>query len=135
MSSRRRTALVLLAALLGIAVAAAITYGTSQLVSQHIGLASEPITAGRALLAPAVRRAPATRTTRTAASPSGGAAVPGEPRTTTPAEAAPAPEAPAASPEPPAASREAPAAPSAEHLRTEGGAGGAGGDGHAQGDD
>jgi hypothetical protein len=133
-SSRRRTALVLLAALLGIAVAAAITYGTSQLVSQHIGLASEPITAGRALLAPAVRRAPATPT-RTSAPPSGGTAAPGEPRTTSPAEAAPAPEAPAASHEAPAASPQAPAAPSTEHPRADGGAGGAGGDGHAQGDD
>jgi hypothetical protein len=39
-------------AVLGIVLAAAITFGTSQLVRQHIGLASEPITAGRTLLAP-----------------------------------------------------------------------------------
>jgi hypothetical protein len=50
MTSARRTALVLLAAVLGIALAAAITWGTSQLVRQRIGLASEPLTAGRQLL-------------------------------------------------------------------------------------
>jgi hypothetical protein len=50
MSSARRTALVVLAAALGIALAAAITWGTSQLVRQRIGLASEPLTAGRQLL-------------------------------------------------------------------------------------
>lgn len=54
MSSRRRTVLVVLAAVLGIAFAAAITWGTSQLARQHIGLASEPLTAGRRLL-PAAR--------------------------------------------------------------------------------
>jgi hypothetical protein len=47
----RRTAFVALVAVLGIVLAAAITYGTSQLVRQHIGLASEPITAGRTLQA------------------------------------------------------------------------------------
>jgi hypothetical protein len=50
MSSARRTALVVFAAALGIALAAAITWGTSQLVRQRIGLASEPLTAGRQLL-------------------------------------------------------------------------------------
>lgn len=50
MRSARRTVLVLLAAALGIALAAAITWGTSQLVRQRIGLASEPLTAGRQLL-------------------------------------------------------------------------------------
>ena len=49
MSPNRRTALVVLVAVLGIVLAAAITYATSQLVRQHIGLASEPITAGRTL--------------------------------------------------------------------------------------
>src|ERR1017187_2448281 len=42
--------LVAFVAVLGIAVAAAITWGTSQLVRQRIGLASEPLTAGRRLL-------------------------------------------------------------------------------------
>ncbi len=53
MSARRRTVLVVVLAVLGIAVAAAITWGTSQLVRQRIGLASEPLTAGRRLLPPA----------------------------------------------------------------------------------
>jgi hypothetical protein len=37
-------------ALLGIVVAAGVTWGTSQLVRQRIGLASEPLTAGQRLL-------------------------------------------------------------------------------------
>jgi hypothetical protein len=63
MSARRRTALVAIAAVLGIAIAAAITWGTSQLVRQRIGLASEPLTVGRRLLPPAAKHAPA-RSTR-----------------------------------------------------------------------
>ncbi|MFI4984627.1 MAG: hypothetical protein ACHP93_06300 [Solirubrobacterales bacterium] len=50
MSASRRTVLVVVVAVLGIALAAAITWGTSQLVRQRIGLASEPLTAGRRLL-------------------------------------------------------------------------------------
>jgi len=63
MSSRRRTALIALLAALGIALAAAVTWGTSQLVSQRIGLSSEPLTAGSRLLPPAasVVPRPATR--------------------------------------------------------------------------
>lgn len=49
MTVRRRAALLVLLAVLGIILAAAATWGTSQLVRQHIGLASEPITAGRQL--------------------------------------------------------------------------------------
>ncbi|HXR28955.1 MAG TPA: hypothetical protein VN772_05195 [Solirubrobacteraceae bacterium] len=67
MSTPRRTALVALAAVLGIAVAAAITYGTSQLVRQHIGLASEPLTAGRSLLAPVSGTATTPRVSSTSA--------------------------------------------------------------------
>ena len=52
MSAPRRTVLVVVLAVLGIALAAAITWGTSQLVRQRIGLASEPLTAGRRLLPP-----------------------------------------------------------------------------------
>ena len=52
MSPLRRGMLVALAAVLGIAVAAAVTWGTSQLVRQRIGLASEPLTAGQRLLPP-----------------------------------------------------------------------------------
>jgi len=62
MNSANKTAVVALIALLGIVLAAGITWGTSQLVSQRIGLASEPLTAGRRLLAPALAR-----TTRTQA--------------------------------------------------------------------
>ncbi|MHB8242963.1 MAG: hypothetical protein ACYDHN_13360 [Solirubrobacteraceae bacterium] len=51
MSTARRTALVALFAVLGIVLAAAVTWGTSQLVRQRIGLASEPLTAGSRLLA------------------------------------------------------------------------------------
>jgi hypothetical protein len=50
MRNPRRAALGVLLAILGIALAAAITWGTSQLVSQRIGLASEPLTAGSSLL-------------------------------------------------------------------------------------
>lgn len=50
----RRAAVVTAAALAGIALAAAITWGTSQLVRQRIGLASEPLSAGQRLLPAAV---------------------------------------------------------------------------------
>jgi len=58
-SPARRMVLVALLAVLGIALAAAITWGTSQLVRQRIGLASEPLTAGEHLLPPSLARAPA----------------------------------------------------------------------------
>jgi cytoskeletal protein RodZ len=45
----RQAALWALAALLGIALTAAIAWTTSQLTSQHIGLSSEPISAGTRL--------------------------------------------------------------------------------------
>jgi hypothetical protein len=61
MSTLRRRLLVVCVAVLGIAVAAAVTWGTSQLVRQRIGLASEPLNAGLRLLPPAA----ATRTTTT----------------------------------------------------------------------
>lgn len=48
----RQTALWSVAALLGLALTAGITWTTSQLAGQHIGLSSEPISAG-ARLAPA----------------------------------------------------------------------------------
>jgi len=84
MTRLRRGLLVTVLAVLGIAVAAAITYGTSQLVRQHIGLASEPITAGQALLptqsatgqghaAAPVRRAPGGAPTVTAPVPAASA--------------------------------------------------------------
>jgi hypothetical protein len=58
MTARRRALVVVVVAVLGIALAAAITWGTSQLVRQRIGLASEPLTAGRRLL-PTVAGMPA----------------------------------------------------------------------------
>lgn len=65
MSVTRRGVAVCLLALAGIALAAGITYGTSRLVRQRIGLSSEPITAGATLTprsaAPAAR--PVTRVT------------------------------------------------------------------------
>lgn len=67
MSVSRRTVLVVTVAVLGIALAAAITWGTSQLVRQRIGLASEPLTAGRGLLPPAAR-APASSPSTTSTS-------------------------------------------------------------------
>jgi hypothetical protein len=92
MSAPRRTVLVLVLAVLGIAVAAAITWGTSQLVRQRIGLASEPLTAGRRLLPPvasspahvapsSARPAPTTSTpkTRTQSSPRTTTATPSPP--------------------------------------------------------
>ena len=45
----RQSALWILAGVLGIVLAAGITWATSQLTSQHIGLSSEPISAARAL--------------------------------------------------------------------------------------
>jgi hypothetical protein len=83
MTQRRRQAVIALLAVLGVVLAAAITYGTSQLVRQRIGLASEPLSAGQTLVVrtPATRpRGPAPRgagrTTRTsspsAPAPAGG---------------------------------------------------------------
>ncbi len=50
MKVTRKSLLIVLGAFAGIALAAAITLGTSQLVRQHIGLASEPLSAGSRLL-------------------------------------------------------------------------------------
>ncbi len=47
-----KTALWALAAVLGIVLAAGISFATSQLTSQHIGIGSEPLTAGRRLAPP-----------------------------------------------------------------------------------
>jgi hypothetical protein len=98
MSSPRRLLALLLAAVLGIAVAAAVAWGTSQLVRQRIGLASEPLSAGQRLLPSSLTGAPApprttTLRTRTVT-------------TTVPAAAPPAPSQTQSSPrgEPPAVS-------------------------------
>jgi hypothetical protein len=98
MTGSRRTALAVLIAILGIALAAAITWGTSQLVSQRIGLASEPLTAGSSLLpraAPVTVKPPPARPAPTVTVTSPAPVVPA-PATTGQAPA-PAPETPAAS--------------------------------------
>ncbi len=62
----RRAAIWALGALLGIVVTAAITWGASRLTSQHIGLSSEPLSAGRSLAPrPASEPAPTRATTTT----------------------------------------------------------------------
>jgi hypothetical protein len=54
-----------LLALLGLLVAAAIAFLATQMVSQKIGISSEPLSAGRALAprSPAARKPPLVRTT------------------------------------------------------------------------
>lgn len=66
MSFRSRRAFVVFLALLGIVFAVGVTWATSQIVSQRIGLSSEPGSAGLRLLA-APRRP--RRPTRTSTSP------------------------------------------------------------------
>ncbi|HXD54981.1 MAG TPA: hypothetical protein VN618_09545 [Solirubrobacteraceae bacterium] len=62
---RRQTALWALAALLGLMLAAGVSWATSTLTSQHIGLSSEAETAGRRLAPPeATRSSPATTSTQ-----------------------------------------------------------------------
>jgi len=101
---------------LGVVVAAAITYGTSQLVRQHIGLASEPLTAGRTLLpasanAPAKHRAPASTPRRAPSTTAPPASAPASRSMLQPAQPAPAATAPEARRQaPPSASGELPAA-------------------------
>ncbi len=116
MSARRRTLLVLVTALLGIVIAAAITWGTSQLVRQRIGLASEPLTVGRRLLPPAVRTparsTPTSNPRRTSSSTPTHAPARTTSSTPTPAPSAPPVVTPEPTPEP-VPSEAAPAEPSA----------------------
>ncbi|MFZ1155094.1 MAG: hypothetical protein WAN93_09340 [Solirubrobacteraceae bacterium] len=58
---RRQSVLWALAALLGIVLTAGITRATSQLTSQHIGISSEPISAGRRLAPPVAAQPAGTR--------------------------------------------------------------------------
>jgi hypothetical protein len=53
----RQAALWVLAALAGIVLTAGITWATSQLTSQHIGISSEPLSAGHGLAPPVAERA------------------------------------------------------------------------------
>ena len=91
MSPGRRTVLISLLAVLGIAVAAAITWGTSQLVRQRIGLASEPLTAGRRLLPPLTSTATVRKVTVKPAKRKGGTTARGQRSTVTPPAEAVAP--------------------------------------------
>ena len=61
---RRAIAIWTVLALLGIVLAAGLTLATSHIVGQHIGLSSEPGSAGDSLAAPA-RTVTVTTTTRT----------------------------------------------------------------------
>lgn len=54
-----------LAALLGIVLTAGMTWATSRLTSQHIGISSEPISAGASLAPPTAERAAKRRSSRT----------------------------------------------------------------------
>lgn len=125
MSPARKTAAVILVALFGIVLAAAVTWGTSQLVRQRIGLASEPLTAGQRLLPPSLTRTtPTHRPSRKAA---------GKATTTitatVPAPATPAPVTTAVTPAPaPAPARTTTSAPAE-------GAPSSGGDSHREGSD
>lgn len=125
----RKTAIWALAALLGIVVTAAITWATSQLTSQRIGLASEPLSAGSGLAPGAETKSAVTRTAtrrrrRGGAHSSATATV-----TTTATYSAVAPPAPSPS-EPAPSAPQSPAreasesAPSHQRSRDDGGEGG-----------
>lgn len=58
----RQGVLWILAGVAGITLAAGITWATSQLTSQHIGLSSEPVSAARGLAPHATEAAPRART-------------------------------------------------------------------------
>jgi hypothetical protein len=139
----RRTVLIAVAAVLGIVLAAAITWGTSQLVRQRIGLASEPLTVGRRLLPPAAHRTPA-RSTRTSGparrsnSTRTSTSVPSTTKSSTPAATTAPPVAvrePAPEPSPPE-SAPAERSPSRSGSARDGGGGeGGGGDSSSHRDD
>jgi hypothetical protein len=136
MSPLRRALAVALAALIGIVLAAAITWGTSQLVRQRIGLSSQPLTAGRRLLPSALGTQPPSRTTETpprAASPTAPRTQPvPAPSTTTRPPIAPSQAAPNSAPAaPPVPATTAPE--SVPHAN--GGSAGEGGDGSSRRDD
>jgi hypothetical protein len=137
MNRARRHATVAFAAIVGIALAATITWGTSQLVSQRIGLASQPLTAGRGLLPSSSRARPVARVARPPAAvrsapshTSPAAAPPSSPAVASPSTTAVAPVAPAQA-TPGSGAPAAPATPSGEASRS----GGEGGDSSPRRDD
>jgi hypothetical protein len=80
MAMRARTLLAWIAVgLVGLALAAGVTYAATQLSSQRIGLSAEPPSAGEELAPPAARTRTAPRPTPAVSSQRTGAAVPGEP--------------------------------------------------------
>jgi hypothetical protein len=94
----RQSALWILAGVLGIVLAAAITWATSQLAGQHIGLSSEPISAARALAPRSPERATSGRVRTTIPSRAHSGRAPAVPQANSTAseaastvEAAPAP--------------------------------------------
>ena len=150
MNAPRRTVLVAVVAVLGIAIAAAITWGTSQLVRQRIGLASEPLTAGRRLLPPAptpTQSGPAQATRSATGRPATGAST-GTRSAPTTSTARPSPPAtttaaPSSAPSPPVTSTAAPSSASSraseeapvEHRPTVRGSQDGGGDRSSHRDD
>lgn len=94
-----RLGVVLLAALLGVAVAATIAYAASRLVSQPIGLSAEPADLGRSLAPAPARDAAPVMTTRGAGQQTSTRKAP---QSTAPQSTAPQTTAPQASPGAPA---------------------------------
>ena len=99
-----RLGVVLLAALLGVAVAATIAYAASRLVSQPIGLSAEPADLGRSLAPAPARDAAPVMTTRGAGQQTSTRKAPQStaPQSTAPQTTAPQTTAPQASPGAPA---------------------------------
>lgn len=115
---RRNAALWALAATCGLFMAAGISWATSSLTSQHIGLSSEPLSAGRRLAPPEAAQAEETDGKRTVTHPSSAGKAP---TTTTPA----APPSATGSAPPPSGTSET--VPAAKPSTTSGeGAGGGG---------
>ena len=90
---RRRALLYVIVAVLGIGLAVAVTWGTSSLVRQHIGLIGEPLDAGAGLAARSTGQGPPQERPRSRAT---------TPAPTTPTTATPARERPATSESAPA---------------------------------
>ncbi len=130
MNSVRRGLLLALVAALGIALAAAITWGTSQLVRQRIGLASEPLTAGSRLLAPTTSSSTRTPQART----STGSQTVGRPSITTSTQSS-TPTQTSAVPSSPETEASSSAPSSSTSSQSEKERGGGGGDGRSHGDD
>ncbi|HEY8808466.1 MAG TPA: hypothetical protein VIM28_00470, partial [Solirubrobacterales bacterium] len=85
-------------ALLGLLIAAGVSIAASSLVSQQIGLASEPISAGDALAPKASSRANRHQSPRRKASPAKTPTEPAPAETTAPPPASTEPQSPAAPP-------------------------------------